>query len=110
VSIRNTLLRRLILVAQIAGLVVVAGCVLDPAYYFEKWYIHGVIGKPLSFPTAKWEPPLSVEETDRGTRVYVYAYHYRHDPPRGDCTIFYEVKEDTIIAAWHKGPDCEYRY
>jgi len=93
------------------SLLVVAGCVLDPAYYFDKWYVDAVIGKPLSFPTAKWGPPLSVEETDRGTRIYAYAYHYDYlDRSAGDCTIFYEVTEDTIIAAWHKGPDCVYRY
>ena len=92
-------------------MLVVAGCVLSPAYQFEKWYIHGVIGKPLSVPTVKWVPPLSIEPTDRGTRVYTYAYHcYYHDRSAGDCTIFYEVAQDTIIAAWHKGPDCVYLY
>lgn len=89
------------------AIMIVSGCVLDPSYAFEKWYGRGVVGQRLSVRTAEWDAPLSVEETDRGTRIYAYAFHCCY-PRRGECTIYYEVKEDTIVATWHKGPDCWY--
>jgi hypothetical protein len=82
----------------------VSGCVLNPKAEFDYWNVESALGKSFSKRTENYCPPLSEEATDRGT--VVYSYRYQCQKPNSDCTIFYEVAEDTIIAAWHKGSDC----
>ena len=85
---------------------------MSPSWQFENQTIRASIGKP--FPNRLVEsmgPPISVEVTKQGSQIYAYAYHYYYfDRSAGDCTVFYEVKEDAIIAAWHKGSDCVLLY
>jgi hypothetical protein len=47
---------------------------------------------------------LSAETTARGTTIY--GFRYFATKPNWDCILFFEVSEDTIVAAWHKGKDC----
>ena len=85
---------------------------MSPSWQFENQIIRAALGKPLSNRTVEsMGPPISVEDTSRGTRVYAYAYHcYYHDRRAGDRTVFYEVAQNVIIATWHKGPDCVFLY
>jgi len=82
----------------------VSGCVLNPKAEFDKWNVDDALGQSFSKRTAQYCPALSEEATDRGT--VVYSYRYQCQKPNSDCTIFYEVRQDTIIAAWHKGSEC----
>ena len=90
--------------------VLASGCVLSPSWRFKHEVIPAAIGK--SFPNhlaMSLGPPIHVEQTERNTVVYAYRY-YPNNQASDDCTIFYEVSQATIIAAWSKGPDCVYRY
>ena len=95
-------------IAALIAIVVIAGCVLNPKAEFDKWYVDDALGQSFSKRTEGYCAPLSEEVTDRGT--VIYSYRYLCHKPDSDCTIFYEVAQDTIIAAWHKGADCWMRY
>ena len=81
-----------------------AACVLMPRAEFERQVERDSIGKSFSQWTTGWAPPLSVETTTRGTRIY--AFHFWAKYPKRDCILFVEVADDTIIAATHKGKTC----
>jgi hypothetical protein len=88
----------------LAMLALSAACVLNPWAEFRQQAEEQCIGQSFSQESAKWAPPLSVETTTRGTRIY--AFRYWATMPKRDCIVFYEVAEDTIVAASHKGKDC----
>jgi hypothetical protein len=81
-----------------------AGCVLNPWAEFRQQAEEQKIGQSFSRRSAEWAPPLTVETSTRGTKIY--AFRYFATRPKRDCIVFYEVAEDTIVAAWHKGKDC----
>jgi hypothetical protein len=90
--------------ACLAMLALSAACVLNPWAEFRQQAEEQKIGQSFSQRSAEWAPPLSVETSTRGTKIY--AFRYFATRPKRDCIVFYEVAEDTIVAAWHKGKDC----
>ena len=97
-------LRFIMSAACIAILAFGAACVLNPWAEFRRQAEEANIGRSFSQRTAKWGPPLSAETTARGTTIY--GFRYFATKPNWDCILFFEVSEDTIVAAWHKGKDC----
>lgn len=90
--------------ASLVVLAIVAGCVLNPRAEFDRWEVEYALGQSFSKRTANYCPPLSSEATDSGSIIYSYRYQCRK--PNSDCTIFYEVRQDVIVAAWHEGTEC----
>ena len=85
--------------ACLTALALNTGCVLNPwAEFRQREEQH--IGELFSQESADWAPPLSVETSTRGTKIY--AFRYFATRPKRDCIVFYEVAEDTTVAAWHK--------
>lgn len=89
-----------------ATTVLLTACVLSPTREFERQYEEWAIGKSFSRTIAKKDDrPERIRVLSSGSEVYrrKLAFYRR---PEGQCVVYYEVRDDIIVRAWHEGRDC----